>query len=50
MLPSRIVPVAPGGEQQEVPGHQACCYHHGSNLLQLLNIHSCIVTLPRAEI
>ena len=40
-----ILPIAPGGEQQEISGHQPCRHDHRSKLFQLFNIHLCIVTL-----
>ena len=41
-----ILPIAPGGEHQEVAGHQSCCHDHCGNLLELLDLHPCIV--PRS--
>ena len=49
MVLSRILTIAPGGEQQEISCHQACRHDHGGELLQLFNLHPCIVTLPFAE-
>ena len=45
----RIFPIAPGGEQQEIASHQACRHDHRRKLLQLFDVHPCIVTLPSAE-
>ena len=49
MVLSRILTIAPGGEQQEISCDQACRNDHGGELLQLFNLHPCIVTLPFAE-
>ena len=46
MVLSRILTIAPGGEQQEISCHQACRHDHGGELLQLFNLHPCIVTPP----
>ena len=40
-----ILPIAPGGEHQEIPGHQSCRHYHCGNLLELFDLHSYIVLL-----
>jgi hypothetical protein len=49
MVLSRILAISPGGEQQEISCHQACRHDHRGELLQLFNLHPCIVMLPCAE-
>ena len=46
---SRIVTIPPGGEEQEISGHQSCRHDHSSKLLQPFNIHPRILTLSCAE-
>ena len=40
-----IFSITPGGEQQEISGHQPCRHDYRSELLQLFDVHPCIVPL-----
>ena len=46
---SRIFPVTPGREHQEISGHQACRHNDGDQLLQLFDVHPRILTLLCGE-
>jgi len=41
----RIVTIPPGCEHQEISDHQARRHDHRSKLLELLDVHPCIVSL-----